>query len=172
MIDRRAENQGESGGAESIGDIVANMPWRRGQAMADTVVAEKSSDEFFLTEEDVVTMYTQVNHGMTVHFNLTPTATLIVATIASLSIQSGWAYISQEGLARLLNINVATVNINLDQLLQADLIEKGTRHPRWRTIQWRPSPRATDYCNLIAERRKRKSEQKARGRKLENLRQY
>jgi CRP-like cAMP-binding protein len=93
----------------------------------------------------------QVFFGMGRHFDLTPTEALLLATVHSLSKDGrDWCYMSQAHLANALNISHGTINTLLEKLRSEDeLLEKGSKHPRWGTIQWRLAPKARDRMRYI-----------------------
>ena len=97
-------------------------------------------------------MYIQrVFFGMGQYFDLTPTEALLLATVDSLSMNAtGWCYMSQEHLAVALNVSLTTINLLLEKLRSEDeLLEKGTKHPRWKTYQWKLAPKARDRMAYI-----------------------
>ena len=96
-------------------------------------------------------MYIQrVFFGMGRHFDLTPTEALLLATVHSLS-QDGndWCFMSQINLAKALNVSLTTINLLLEKLREAELLEKGSTHPHWKTYRWKLAPKALDRLRYI-----------------------
>lgn len=92
----------------------------------------------------------QVFFGMGRYFQLTPTEALLLATIHSLSKDGRtWCYMSQQHLADALNLTLPTINALLEKLRVAELLEKGVRHPRWKSYQWKLAPKALDRLSFI-----------------------
>jgi hypothetical protein len=105
-----------------------------------------------------------VYFGMGRHFNLTPTESLLIAAIHSLSQNEERAcYMSQENLGKALNVSLPTINGLLEKLRTEDeLLQKGGKHSLWKTYRWRLSPKALDHLRYLqGEIKKRKSQKES-----------
>lgn len=140
---------------KQIAELVEQKRWR----LNDSKGASPSAGQRGRNEPDV--MYARVYFGLGRHFGLNPSESNLLALVHSLSSEGKrWCFMGQEGVAAALNVTIQTVNAHLEKLGPdgLELLERGERHPRWKTVQWRLSPKALDRLRYIQEqiaRRKR-----------------
>ncbi len=131
--------------------------------------ASEPANEFVADRTNREGMYAIVYFGLTDQFGFSPTEALLVAEIYSLSRQTGWCYIGQKSLAKSLNVSDVTVNQSLEHLRVRDVLEKGGRHKRLGTIQWRLAPMAQGKLDAIQRRIERERGEKRSRAKPKNL---
>ena len=131
--------------------------------------ASEASNEFVADRTNREGMYAIVYFGLTDMFGFSPTEALLVAEIYSLSRQTGWCYAGQKSLAKSLNVSDVTVNQLLELLRTRDILEKGGRHKKLSTIQWRLAPVALGKLDAIQRRIERERQEKRNRAKPKNL---
>lgn len=93
--------------------------------------------------------YSTIYHGLSVEFNLSPTESLLLAQILSLSKERGYCFASQSTLAHNLNLTETTINSNLQNLLTKGLIGAGSEKTVRGIVPWRASIKVKNKMNYI-----------------------
>ncbi len=149
-------DQGDPLPSKSIAEVMGGAV-ERIQKRALPITSTEKSQRGGL---DIDVMYARIFFGMGGHFDLTPTEAFLLALVHSLSLEGkAWCYMSQEKMAQATNVSLQTVNGLLEKLRSNELLEKGSRHQKWDTIQWKLSPKALDRLRYIQDeiaKRKRK----------------
>jgi len=113
---------------------------------------ESLKEEYRISKITVGNMYCIVYHGLTEKFNLSPTETLLIATIISLSHKKGYCFSSERSIASILGVSSVTVSTNLTDLKSRGLIVDGKRDEKYKTIHRKIGPEVEDYLNYLKVR--------------------
>lgn len=139
-----------------MGDIKPISDFIDYQKYASKNTDDISKEEYKIDGVKVQRMHSYVYHGLTHKFGLTPTETLVMALIISMSKKTGCCYMSEKTMSSVLGLTIQTINANLKNLIERNLIErKAERHKRYGTIQWKIGAQVEDYLNYIKEQIRR-----------------
>lgn len=121
---------------KDIQDILREKALKQ-PSKSDTSPSTEENPEYILDSINTLSQFSIVFHGYTKPFKLRSTDILLLAIIATYSYQKRMCWHSQKSLAVLTGVSEPTVKSSLGKLKQLGLIERGPRHPKYGTDQWK-----------------------------------
>lgn len=104
---------------------------------------EETPSKIRLGKTEISNNFSVIYHGLSERYNLSPTESILLAMIYSLSGQGKKVcYMGVGTFAKRINVSEPTINTSLNNLKEKGLIENGSKDLRFGTVRRRPTSKA------------------------------